>query len=100
LFVEDLGSVNGVYVRLVPNEPVVLPDGGVFRIGQEIIRFERLPAAKEQNGTALLGGPNPGFLGRICLVLGPGTVGNCYCIPPGGIYLVRERGYIIFTDDG
>src|SRR5690606_15379742 len=33
LFVEDLGSVNGVYVRLVPNEPVVLPDGGVFRIG-------------------------------------------------------------------
>jgi pSer/pThr/pTyr-binding forkhead associated (FHA) protein len=100
LVVEDLGSVNGIYVRLVPNDPVVLEHGSVFRIGQEIVRFERLPTAKEVNGTALLGGPNPGFLGRICLVLGPNSVGNCYCIPADGIHLGRERGDIIFPDDG
>jgi hypothetical protein len=100
LVIEDLGSVNGVYVRLVPNDPAPLQHGSVFRIGQEIIRFEHIPAATEMNGTALLGGPNPGFLGRICLVLGPSTVGNCYCVPPEGIHLGRERGDIIFPDDG
>lgn len=100
LVIEDLGSLNGIYVRLVPNEPAPLEDGSVFRIGQEIIRFERLPAAQDVNGTALLGGPNPGFLGRICLVLGPDLVGNCYCVPPEGIHLGRERGDIIFPDDG
>lgn len=100
LSVEDLGSVNGVYVRLAPNAPHVLSSGSVFRIGQEIIRYERLPAPEGAEGTALLGSSRQGFLGRICLVLGQGTVGNCYCIPAEGIHLGRERGDIVFPDDG
>jgi pSer/pThr/pTyr-binding forkhead associated (FHA) protein len=39
LVVEDLGSLNGVYVRLA--EPVELADGMRFRIGSQVIEFRR-----------------------------------------------------------
>lgn len=39
LVVEDLGSLNGVYRKLV--EPVVLEDGTRFRIGSHVIEFRR-----------------------------------------------------------
>ena len=47
-----------------------------------------------------MGGPNPGYLGRICLIIGRSTYGNCYCVPPAGLHLGRERGDIVFPDDG
>src|SRR5207302_10036683 len=37
LFVEDLGSLNGVYVRIT--EPMVLSGGSKFRIGKHILEF-------------------------------------------------------------
>src|SRR5690606_19538386 len=40
--VRDTGSLNGVYVKVRPNEPWPLDPGSIFRIGQEIIRFEKL----------------------------------------------------------
>src|SRR5690606_4725224 len=40
LTVRDEGSLNGVYVKLAPNVPFKLHPGSVFRIGQEIVRFE------------------------------------------------------------
>ncbi|NLE47869.1 MAG: FHA domain-containing protein [Sandaracinaceae bacterium] len=97
--IEDLGSVNGVFLRLTPEVPYPLKDGSVFRIGQEIIRFEAIPPVTEGE-TAVLGSPNPGFLGRLALVTGPNRTGNCFCIPPEGLHLGRERGDIIFPDDG
>jgi pSer/pThr/pTyr-binding forkhead associated (FHA) protein len=39
LVVEDLGSVNGVYVRVA--EPVELADGTRFRVGSQVIEFRR-----------------------------------------------------------
>lgn len=97
--VEDLGSLNGVFLRLTPEVSYPLKDGSVFRIGQEIIRFEAIPESPEGE-TAILGSPNPGFLGRLVLVTGPKSTGNCFCIPPEGLHLGRERGDIVFPDDG
>ncbi|MBC7171201.1 MAG: FHA domain-containing protein, partial [Polyangiaceae bacterium] len=37
---------------------------------------------------------------RIRLVVGKDVYGGSYCIPPDGMYLGRERGDIIFPDDG
>lgn len=99
--VEDLGSLNGVFLRLERDVPQPLRDGSVFRIGQEIIRFEAIPPVKTgPNGEELMGSPDPGFLGRILLVVGRDTYGNAYPIPPDGMHLGRERGDIIFPDDG
>lgn len=99
--IEDLGSLNGVYLRIERDVPHVLQDGAIFRIGQEIIRFDAIAASKKgPNGEEIMGSPNPGFLGRISLIIGRDTCGNAYPIPSDGMHLGRERGDIIFPDDG
>lgn len=101
LWIKDEASLNGVYIRIERETPTELVDGAVFRIGQEIIRFEKVPpAAAGRDGVEVMGSPNPGFLGRIALVVGRETTGNSYCIPPAGLHLGRERGDIVFPDDG
>ncbi|GAB4216768.1 MAG: hypothetical protein OHK0013_43650 [Sandaracinaceae bacterium] len=100
LTVQDHQSLNGVYVRIGVDQPVELHDGSVFRIGQEIIRFERLAVRPAQNGVELMGSPNTGLAGRICLVTGRDTTGNCYPVPSHGLHLGRERGDILFPEDG
>ena len=40
LVVKDLESLNGVYIRIEPDVPIELFDGSIFRVGQEILRFE------------------------------------------------------------
>ncbi|MBX3252112.1 MAG: FHA domain-containing protein [Myxococcales bacterium] len=99
--VVDLGSLNGVYVRIAPNTPTELPEGAIFRIGQEILRFERLaPAREAADGAEMMGSPDGGAIGRIRLVIGRETYGGTYCIPGTGMHLGRERGDVIFPEDG
>jgi len=99
--IEDLSSLNGVYLRIERDVPEPLYPGTVFRIGQEIIRFDAIRAPKPgTNGEEIMGSPNPGFLGRISLIIGRDTIGNAYPVPPEGMHLGRERGDIIFPDDG
>lgn len=99
--VRDLGSLNGVYRRIMAEEPVELKDGTVFRVGQEIIRFERLSEPDAgPDGVEKMGSPREGLVGRICLVTGRETLGNCYAVPAEGLHLGRERGDILFPDDG
>jgi hypothetical protein len=100
LTVEDLGSLNGVYLRIAADSPQEVRDRSIFRIGQEIIRFERLTAPPMKDGVELMGSPSAGIIGRICLIIGRETNGNCYAIPAGGLHLGRERGDILFPDDG
>lgn len=101
LTVTDANSLNGVYVRIPQDTPYELTHGTIFRIGQEILRFDALPeAALGGDGTEVMGSPNPGYLGRISLVIGRESMGNAYCIPDEGMHLGRERGDVIFPDDG
>jgi hypothetical protein len=69
-------------------------------VGQEIIEFQKIAPSETRDGVGIMGSPNPGFLGRICLMIGRETYGNSYCVPPDGMHLGRERGDIIFPDDG
>jgi pSer/pThr/pTyr-binding forkhead associated (FHA) protein len=101
LVVKDMESLNGIYIRVEAEVPIELFDGSVFRVGQEILRFEA-PTAPDPapDGTQLMGSPHQGFLGRVCLVIGRETTGNCFPIPPAGIHLGRERGDVVFPEDG
>ena len=47
-----------------------------------------------------MGSPDPGYLGRICLVTGRQSIGNAHPIPPDGLHIGRERGDVIFPEDG
>jgi pSer/pThr/pTyr-binding forkhead associated (FHA) protein len=101
LFVKDELSLNGVYIRLAPEQPLELRSGDVFRIGQEIIRFEVLsPQPAGADGVERLGSPARGYVGRICLVTGRDTTGNAFPVPSHGIHIGRERGDILFPEDG
>jgi pSer/pThr/pTyr-binding forkhead associated (FHA) protein len=99
--VKDEGSLNGVYKKLARDVPVELRPNDIFRIGQEIIKFEPLtPQAASPDGVERLGAPSKGYIGRIALVIGREETGNAFPIPEGGVHLGRERGDILFPEDG
>jgi len=101
LFIRDEGSLNGVYLKVRPNEPCLLEFGDVFRIGQEIIRFEELRGqGKSADGVERFGSPAKGYIGRLALVIGRDTTGNAFPVPERGVHCGRERGDILFSEDG
>ena len=99
--VKDEASLNGVYKKLVRDVPVELRPHDMFRIGQEIIKFEPLTApAPSPDGVERLGSPAKGYVGRIALVIGREVTGNAFPIPETGVHLGRERGDVLFPEDG
>jgi pSer/pThr/pTyr-binding forkhead associated (FHA) protein len=101
LTIKDEASLNGVYKKLARDTPIELKPNDIFRIGQEIIRFEPLAAPTPgPDGVEKLGAPAKGYVGRIALVIGRDTTGNAYPVPEAGIHLGRERGDVLFPEDG
>jgi len=101
LSVQDVGSLNGVYRKLAREVPVQLEPSDVFRIGQEIVKFESIdPLPASADGVERLGAPSKGYIGRIALVIGRETTGNAFPIPESGIHIGRERGDVLFPEDG
>jgi len=99
--VRDEGSLNGVYLKLAAEAPWPLNFGDVFRIGQEIIRVEPLEGqGATSDGVERLGSPKEGLIARLALVIGRDTTGNAYPIPYSGVHCGRERGDILFSEDG
>jgi len=98
--VRDENSLNGIYVKLKRDVPTKLSQGDIFRIGQELIRFELLEGPQSVGGVEPMGSPNPGYVGRLSLVIGRESSGNGFPIPAEGLHLGRERGDVIFPEDG
>ena len=99
--VKDEASLNGVYKKLVRDVPVELRPHDMFRIGQEIIKFEPLETvAPAPDGVERLGSPAKGYVGRIALVIGREVTGNAFPVPETGVHLGRERGDVLFPEDG
>ena len=99
--VKDEASLNGVYKKLVRDVPVELHPNDMFRIGQEIIKFEPLQRQPPSgDGVERLGSPAKGYVGRIALVIGRDVTGNAFPIPESGVHLGRERGDVLFPEDG
>lgn len=101
LFVKDENSLNGVYLKVKPNEPWPLEFNDIFRIGQEIVRLEELKAVGTgPDGVERFGSPAKGYIGRLSLMIGRDTTGNAFPIPERGVHLGRERGDVLFSEDG
>lgn len=99
LVVQDLRSLNGVFVKLTGDEK--LESGDVFRIGQELLRFDVITAATPlEDGTEVVGTPNPGYWGRISVVVGRESDGPAFPLFDESVVLGRERGDILFPEDG
>jgi pSer/pThr/pTyr-binding forkhead associated (FHA) protein len=101
LFIHDEGSLNGVYKRLRRDEPIAINFTDVFRIGQELLRYEPLsPMPATADNVERLGSPSKGYIGRIALIIGRDATGNAFPLPEAGIHLGRERGDVLFPEDG
>jgi pSer/pThr/pTyr-binding forkhead associated (FHA) protein len=97
--VRDLRSLNGVFLKISQEEP--LESGDIFRIGQELLRFEVISAPQPlEDGTEVMGTPNPGFWGRLSVVVGRDVDGSAFPLFGDAIILGRERGDILFPEDG
>ncbi len=99
LEVRDHHSLNGVFVRITEEEP--LQSGDCFRIGQELLRFDAInPLTPLEDGTEIIGTPNPGYWGRLSVVVGRDLDGPAFPLFDETARLGRERGDILFPEDG
>lgn len=99
ILLEDVGSLNGVFVKITAEE--MLRGADIFRIGQELLRFDPiLEPQLLEDGTEIMGSPNPGYWGRLSVIMGPGIDGSAFPLMGEEMVLGRERGDILFSDDG
>lgn len=95
----DLDSLNGVFHRIYDDR--VISDGTIFRIGQELLRFDEItPPSPLEDGTEIMGSPNPGYWGRLTIIAGDGVDGNAFLLKGDGVVVGRESGDIQFPEDG
>lgn len=99
LVIRDLRSLNGVFVKIQQEEPLASAD--IFRIGQELLRFDVIaPPIPMEDGTEVMGTPNPGFWGRLSVIVSRDVDGSAFPLFGEAIVLGRERGDILFPEDG
>jgi hypothetical protein len=99
LVVRDLRSLNGVFIKIMQEE--TLESGDVLRIGQELLRFDAISAPVPlEDGTEIIGTPNPGFWGRVSVIVGRDVDGPAFPLFDETVVLGRERGDILFPEDG
>jgi len=94
---------NGTYLRMT--EPVKLEHGDLFRVGQQLLRFEDLEKmepvlAALDPGTTVLGSPaGPKAWGRLTQIVGENLDGSSFLLTSENVFLGRERGNITFPGD-
>ena len=102
LFIEDLYSLNGTFIKL--RDETRLTPGDTILMGRQVLRFERFdqsitPKTKSSDGTRYMGSPAPGGNFKVLQVGIGGVVQNVYCLPEAGAVLGREKGDIVFPHD-
>src|SRR5690606_10277192 len=95
----DLDSLNGVFVRMTGEEEI--QPGQVIRMGQELLRFDLIePPTPLEDGTEVMGSPNPGYWGKITVIIGNGVDGSAYPLLGDSVTLGPARGHISVPADG
>jgi pSer/pThr/pTyr-binding forkhead associated (FHA) protein len=101
--VRDLGSVNGVYVRLRRTEK--LEHGDLVLVGLEVLRFELVSEAEKalgpalERGTQVFGSPASTRYARLNQRTIEGITRDVYSLYRDETIIGRESGDIVFTSD-
>lgn len=101
--IRDLGSTNGVFVRL--RAPAKLHSGDLVLIGLEVLRFELVNAAEkglgpaEDGDTQVFGSPMLPRYARLCQRTVEGVTRDVYYIAKDELVVGREAGDVVFTTD-
>jgi pSer/pThr/pTyr-binding forkhead associated (FHA) protein len=99
LRVEDVGSVNGTFIRI--HEPHRVAIGDELRIGRQLLRLEPLPRppAPEEGAVRAWGAPDVGCRLRLAQLLEGGGLGEIFPLKPGESQVGREAGDLVFPSD-
>ena len=103
VFVRDLGSVNGVYVRL--RRAHRLQNADLVLLGLQVLRFEIVSdgeqglGAAEEQGTRVFGCPTTPRYARLCQRTVEGVSRDVYYLTRNQVVLGREHGDIVFSND-
>ncbi len=100
LMVDDLDSLNGVWLRV--RVDAALDNGDEFLVGQQLLRIESVPgrtAADRSDGTRRLGIAANGRRFRIAQLADDGAPLDVYHLPARGCRIGRRLGDIVFTED-
>ncbi|MBL9099968.1 MAG: zinc-ribbon and FHA domain-containing protein [Myxococcales bacterium] len=97
--VDDLSTTNGVFRKI--EGTIELQHGDTFRVGQELLYYEDLPEPEVlADGTERMGSPNPGYWGRISVLVEVGRACEAQPIVGAEFTVGRERGDLTFPSDG
>ncbi len=101
LWVVDLGSVNGVFLRLFGSASVY--PGDAFLLGHQLLRLENAPITPESDmvrqGVRIFGTPLEPAWGRLTLVAAGGAAAETYFLRSAQVTFGRENGDILFPGD-
>lgn len=100
LWVEDMGSLNGVYVRV--RDWAELTDGDLFLAGEQILRFERFREENYQRAvgdTLVSGTPLRPWNFRVVQTLPDQRTGGAWVVEGAQATFGRENGAILFPYD-
>lgn len=96
-------SLNGTFVRI--DGQVKLEHGDMFRIGQQLLRFEEMrfvdPLVPEpDDGTRVMGSPTPSVVwGRLNQVVSTRLTASTFLLTGEQVRIGREKGDITFPGD-
>lgn len=100
LFVQDMGSHNGVFVRI--KKPTPIKSGTCMLVGEQLLRLDRSPfsdGAPTAQGTYFYGSPRPGGAFRVVQCLAGGGEGRIVCADGNALGMGREGNTLNFPDD-
>ncbi len=106
LYVRDLGTPNGVYIRLRKEENgVLLEDQDLILLGQQVLRFEIVKDAEagfgatSEQGTLVFGTPAAPRYARLSQRTTEGVSCDVFHVRKPETVLGRESGDVVFPDD-
>lgn len=97
LRVEDLGSVNGTFLRL--RAPRRISVGEEIRVGRQLLRLEPFPRAARADAVVAWGSADRGYRLRLSQLLEGGGLGEVFPLADGENVIGREAGAITFPAD-
>ena len=102
-FIQDLDSLNGIFVRL--KGPLPLEHGDLVLIGLEVLRFEVVSEAEQrlgpaaEHGTQVFGSPATPRPARLIQRTVEGVARDIFFLSRTETVIGREAGDIVFTSD-
>jgi hypothetical protein len=95
--IDDFDSTNGVFVRV--SGKTSMRSGDLFRIGEELLRYTAIKSTRAAGRAPALGSPDPGYWGRIDVMLTLDDNAASYPIDDTEVTFGQSDGHLQFPDD-